>query len=515
MSIFRKIASFFSRARAAFAFSAIVVSVFLVAGTLRGQGPVSSAITGKISSTQAPPTHFRIGEKLTYNVSFGKFTNAAYIETNVVSRGKLSGQDAVEITSRVKTLGFVSAAFIEFDEDRTIYASPYTGLPLYVSRRLNNGPFPQETIGNYLTAPTSYYDPLSLVFKAREMGGSGSYSLFDKDNVYTVVFQPTVAETVKTEAGDFETVVSIVQSDFLAANGIKDLKINFSTDENHLPVLIRVRTAKGDFRASLLAVQLSHPTIVVPPLATPLPGPPATPKPKPTATPYIDNQPLSPELGFELGETLNYNLTEQGRPAGVLSLQAVERKQFQNEDSLLLSATITSVDPQNHEFLPGDYVHAQVDPETLAPRWVETRFNGQWKDLNQVLMFDRKTGTISDGTSKVEAPVGTHSILSLLYAMRSFNLRPSKDPNNPVNDTRVAVILNSLPHVFTLRPANPEEITLNGEKVPAQLVTINTADERIDKAGFKVWLASNGRYPVRMVLGPYQADLIQQAKETP
>ena len=310
-------------------------------------------------------------------------------------------------------------------------------------------------------------------------------------------------------------MVSTVQSDFLMANGIKDLKINFSSDENHLPVLIRLKTSKGDFIASLLAVQLPAPTVVVPPATTPTAGPATTPKPRPTATPYLDNQPLSAELGFELGEILNYNLSEQGRPAAVLSLQAVERKQFQNDDSLLLTATITSVDPSNHEFVPGDYVHAQVDPETLAPRWVETRFGGEWRDLNQVVTFDRKTGTISFGSGKIEAPIGTHTILSLLYAMRSFNLRPSKDPNNPVNDTRVAVFLNSKPQVFTMRPANPEEITVNGEKVQAQMVTIKTSDDRIDKVGFKIWLAINGRYPVRIVLGPYQADLIPTASQVP
>ena len=190
MSSFRKIPILSCRHRAALAAFVVAVSILFVVGPLNGQSPITSALTPPKAAAPAPlpQTHFRIGEKLTYNVSFGKFNNAAYMETTVVSRGKLSGQDAVELRSRVKTLGFVSAAFLEFDEDRTVYASPDTGLPLYVSRLLNNGPFPQETIGNYLTAPTTYYDPLSLVFKAREMGGSGSYSLFDKDNVYTVSF---------------------------------------------------------------------------------------------------------------------------------------------------------------------------------------------------------------------------------------------------------------------------------------------------------------------------------------
>src|SRR5438132_13760348 len=61
-------------------------------------------------------SRFRIGEKLTYSVSFGKFDNAAYAETYVVSRGTIAGKDAVQLQSKIKTLQFVSAAFFLFDE---------------------------------------------------------------------------------------------------------------------------------------------------------------------------------------------------------------------------------------------------------------------------------------------------------------------------------------------------------------------------------------------------------------
>src|SRR6266404_5607977 len=58
--------------------------------------------TADISSI--PASRFRIGEKLTYSVSFGKFDNAAYAQTCVVSRGKIAGKDAVELHSKIKTL---------------------------------------------------------------------------------------------------------------------------------------------------------------------------------------------------------------------------------------------------------------------------------------------------------------------------------------------------------------------------------------------------------------------------
>src|SRR5687768_17611046 len=92
-------------------------------------GPRTAHLENRIWSTQDTPSIFRLGEKLSYNVSFGKFANAAYAETFVASRGKLSGRDAVELRGRVKTLEMVSAAFFMVDETRSVYAAPDTGLP--------------------------------------------------------------------------------------------------------------------------------------------------------------------------------------------------------------------------------------------------------------------------------------------------------------------------------------------------------------------------------------------------
>jgi hypothetical protein len=94
--------------------------------------------------------------------------------------------------------------------------------------------------------------------------------------------------------------------------------------------------------------------------------------------------------------------------------------------------------------------------------------------------------------------------------MRSFNLRPSKDPKNPVNDTRVAVFWESKAYVFTLRPSDPEDIAINGEKVSAQLITINTGSAQLDALALKVWLSTEGRVPLRFSFGTFQADLISQ-----
>ena len=248
----------------------------LLVGLALFLGPRTSAQT-----VEATSSIFRIGEKLRYTISFGKISNAGYAETNVISRGKINGKDAVEIRGRVKTVDIVSAAFFLFDESRTTFAAPDTGLPHYVTSSSLDSVMPKETIRNYIKQPTSNYDLLTLVYKARESSGIGSFPLSEGDQMYTVSLQGSAAEKVKTEAGVFDTTVSNVTSEYLTVSGIKDLKINFSSDEFRLPVLIRFKTAKGEFRAALAAISLPEPE-----------PPPPSPTPTPVSLPDVAPPPL-------------------------------------------------------------------------------------------------------------------------------------------------------------------------------------------------------------------------------
>ena len=465
------------------------------------------------TSAQLQPTNFRVGEKLTYSISFGKVEDSGYMEMYVASRGLIGGKDSVEIRSKFKTLGFVSATFALIDETRTVFAAPDTGLPIFIRRTQNDGPLPIETISNYLKNPSSNFDPVTLIYKVRQAGGTGSYTFNEGETIYTATFLNGKAERLKTSAGEYDTTISTVQSEYLAVNGIKDLKINFTNDEDRIPVLFRFKTAKGECRIALVSSHMDEPTPTVKPTPTPTPVP--TPvvvaTPRPTATPleYVENQPLLPELGFALGESLSYNLTDGGKRVGVVTIEAKERKLFEQKDSLFLTATVTAIEPGNKTFALGDSIKAQVDPDTLAPKWFEGKFGGGLKALNQTVVFDPRTGIISfGGTAPIDGPVGTHSLLSLIYAMRSFNLKKSNVPGNPVNDTRVAVFWETQPYVFTLRPDVPADLIINGEKISAQLITINTGNPKLDSLGIKVWLGSSNRIPMRFSVGTFQADLI-------
>jgi len=471
-------------------------------------------------SPPLPSTNFRIGERLTYNISFERYNNAGYAEIYVVSRGRIADRDAVELRSKIKTNDIVSAAFYLLDESRTTFASAEKGLPLYVRKSENASIQPRETISNYLISPILNYDLLTLIYQARNAGGVGTFSLQENDKIYSISLTSTGNEKVRTDLGEYDTSFSIVQSDYLTEKGLTDFKINFSNDEQKIPVLFRFKTTKGDFRVTLASVQMiEEETVAGPPpttlIQTPRPSP--TPTPIPTATPYIENQPLLRELPFELGETLDYQISNGGQIIGGVRLEAKERKQFLGQDSLLLNALITASAPGNRIFSLGDGIKANVNPDSIAPQQIEIKFTGSLSSFNQMTGFDQKTGVATlNGVNRIQIPVGTHSLLSLIYAIRSFNLKPSKDLNNPVNDTRVAVFWDKQPYVFTLRPSTADIINLRGEKISAQQISINTGNPQLDSLSLRLWLSNDERrLPLRLAIGNFQADLVSETRIQP
>ena len=484
-----------------------LVSLFFVVVALT---TASAQESGKTAIT---PSGIRIGERLTYNISFQSYNDVGFFETFAVSRGKLGDVDAVELRMKLKTSGLLSAAFYQMDESRTTFASPETGSPLFVRRRDNSGVEMRETVSNYLGAPAPGFDLLTLLYRLRASGGAGSFILSEGDKTYAVALQPLNSEHVKTDAGEFDTTISTLQSDYFLEAGVQNLRINFSNDDAHIPVLIRLKTGKGEVRITLSGMQMvadeTEPGPTPTPVATPKPSP--TPVVVATPTPYIANQPLPADLGFSLGERLVYRLSSGQRSLADIALEAKERKEVNKEDSLILSATITSAVPGNGLFQQGDSLVAEVSPDTLAPFAINIRFSGPLGRLNQNTRFDQRSGTVTSGADRMEAPIGTHCILSLFYAIRSFNLTPSKDPRNPINDTRVAVYWGGKPNVFVLRPSEPESITVGGQKVMAQPVSINTGIPEIDGQGLKIWLSNDDdRVPVQITLGQYRAELVSK-----
>jgi hypothetical protein len=183
-----------------------------------------------IAQTEPPkaqaPTRFRIGEKLSYTISFNKMASAGTAELFVASRGKLAGVDVVELHSRARTVDLVAAAFLAVDETRTVYADPETGLPVYTVKSSNIG-MPRDAVANYLRDGSTNYDLLTLIYRAREAAGSGTFNFVDGEQVHTATFVPTGNAVIKTEAGIYETIISNVQSSFLTPSVFRTFKYSF------------------------------------------------------------------------------------------------------------------------------------------------------------------------------------------------------------------------------------------------------------------------------------------------
>ncbi len=471
------------------------------------------------STAALAQSQFRTGERITYTISLDKFKEAAYAEIHCVSSGALSGKAAIELRAKVKTLNLVSAAVAQVDEIRTTFVDPESGSPIYISRVDNTDGLPKETVSDLRQSGSTNFDLLSLIYKIRHLGGSGSANFQEGEKLYSVSFSPSVSEKVTVPAGEFDTTVISVQSEYFTELGFIDVKINLTSDDARVPVLIRLnKTKKSGYRVEAASIQTIVPDQpdVRP---SPMPTPAVIPTPRPTATPapYVPNEPLASELAFLLGETLEYRVTAAGRPVGTFVTRARERVQVAARDTLILSATVTNAVAGNPLFSLNDSIAANVDPIGLAPYTLDIRMSGPLASLTQSAIFDDRTGSISfAGGNRVDAPIATHSILSLIYAMRSFYLKPSPVRDRPVNDTRVAVFWDSRPYVFTLRPSAAAEITINGEKRQAQQITINTGNPQLDALSIKVWLSMDAsRAPLRFTAGQYQADLVSVSTVAP
>src|SRR3954464_3440095 len=145
----------------------IWLAIFVVAAVA-----VASAAQDRTTIT---PSGIRIGERLTYNISFQRYESVGFAEIYAVSRGKLGDIDALELRMKIKTTGLLSAAFYQIDEVRTTFANPDTGAPLMVKRQDNGSVSVKETVSNFLSSPAQGFDLLTLLYHARQSGGSGSF----------------------------------------------------------------------------------------------------------------------------------------------------------------------------------------------------------------------------------------------------------------------------------------------------------------------------------------------------
>lgn len=465
-----------------------------------------------------PLNQFRIGEKITYIVSVDRYPVAGHAELQVVSRGKINNRDVIELSGKFKTTGLFSAQKL-IDETMISLVAPESGLPLFAKRTNLSAGSPIETVNQFLEPTNQSSDILASIYRIRYSFTGGGFNLVDGDRSTSASYIQVGTETVKVEAGEFDTTIYEIQSEALAAYGIQSVRVNIDNTGNRVPVMFRFKIEGGELFVKANSIQLAETPVSPTPTPVPILTPITTPNPVATPAPdvYIDNRPLANEIPFALGEKIEYDVKIGNQQAGRLTLHARERKRFNSVDSLLLTATVTNAQSGFAAFALNDRMTVQVDPLTLLPQKFDTVFTGNLAAFSQSATFNNELGkVIFGGANAVDVPVGTHSILSLLYAMRSFRLAPSKVLTDPVNDTRVAVFWGQKPHVFVIRPTLDEVELADGTKIETVVASITTGEPLLDQLQPKVWISQDARrLPVRIQLGIYRFDIGRNSIEIP
>lgn len=487
-------------------------------------------VSNNVSFAETP---YRVGERLTYHVTFSSFINAAHVELLIAARGTFFNRDALQLRAHVETTGVVNAALYSINNDYTSYVDPNTGLPFRTQQVIREGGRTSDSSSEYnqpvgtAAIPSKLrlgefpgtYDFLSTIYRLRALTLSpGSVYYFTARNdldQYAVELKVTGQQLIKTNVGSFNTIVTQLRVLKDSEANAYRVRIYFSDDERHVPVLLTARHPSGEIRIELAGSELPEPTqqttvsIVTPPI-NPTPGMPPTPIPPPGSTVVVaTNSTAFPgELPFRAGEQLNFNVSVGGtpQPVGTISLQARSRAKYFNRDGIQLGMKAQTTSAAQRLYYVNDQINSYVDPNTLLPFRTEIQLVEGRDRTNQVLTIDQDRGNaLTDKGKRIEIPVGTHDMLSVLYALRSFNLTPPRR-------NAVSILINNRPRTLFITSLKRETIDLGGQQVAALQLSLTTDDQQGDRLGLRLWVSEdNRRLPLRIAattpLGPVRADL--------
>ena len=460
-----------------------------------------------LSFSQSP---YRVGERLTYNVSFSNFPSAAHVEVEVVSRGNHFGRDAIQLRAHVETSGVVNVALFAINNDYMTYIDPETGLPFRSEESVRdaiksadsvqdyNQPAGNEAIPPKQKGFPGTYDFVSAFYRARALpladGGVYNFSVRGEAIEYQAELKVTGRELIRTNVGSFPAIATQIK---VSNSPLRSLKVYFSDDAGHVPVLVVARVKAGELRAELAGSELIKPPAEK---ATPTPAIVAAPAPTPAAP-----APLSSNFPFKLGEELNYQVFIGGSntPLGMASFQVRGRARYFERDGLFLSVTAQTTGAAAQIFVARDQIESYVDPKSLLPYRTAMNLSEGQRRLNQILTVSQDTGTVtSDKGARIEIPVGTHDYVSFFYVIRTLSTKSSA----------ISMLVENEPKTIFIEQLPRESIQLGPRRVQAIALKMTTDDQEPDKYQFRIWLSDDRqRLPLRITcmtkLGPLRADL--------
>ena len=470
--------------------------------------PATAQRKNDVTSAPFSPMPYQVGERLTYNISFSSFISAAHAELRVMARGNFFDREGIQLRAHVETTGVVSAALFAIDNDYFTYIDPQNGLPYRTQQIVREA---SQTSDAFRDFNGGSFDFLSALYRLRALplaeGSSYRFVVRGADSrEYQAELRVKGRETLKTNVGSFDTLVSEIDVKNDSTLDNYNLHIYFSDDQKHIPVLITAKHKAGHVRAELAGSDLvAPPPNTAKPSATPTAVLPAvTPS---TSGPTSNNVPLS-GLPFAVGEQLTYQvyLGNVSQVAATATFQVKARGRFFERDGLSLTTRAQTTNAIQRLFFANDQINTFISQQTLLPYRVEMNLIEGRRRLNQTLTINQDHGSATTEKGvRIEIPVGTHDYLSFFYMVRTLNLMPPKQ-------SAVSMLVENKPKIIFIDALKKEVIRLGNQDVPAIQISIKTDDSQPDKYQLRAWISDDRRrLPLRLTaqtaIGQVRADL--------
>lgn len=519
------------------------LALFALSLLLAAQSPAQQVA----APASSPAPRFTVGEKLTYTVSYSNFSDAAHVELYVARRGSYFNREGVELRAHVATVGAVRAALLALDNYYFTYVDPQSGLP-YRAQTTAGAPPPPPTMPDAMDAAArtqdvttaaspanadvvaSVHDLISALYSLRALplspGSTFPVTAQFQGMQYDAELRVAGRETVKTPAGSFNALASQVRVRKNRDADALRVSIYFTDDERRVPVLVIIQLRTGELRVALASDESVTTAAAAPAqlASQPQPKPQPTPRlttdpargggvPRPAATPSAapaggGASSASNDLPFNVGEQLSFNffLGNAAQPVGAAVLTVRSRGRYFNREGFLITATMSTAAPVDQVFSVRDNVVTYVGTTTLLPFRNELQQQEGTHRVQGVVSFDQERGSAVAADGKpFEIPVGTYDFVSVLYALRSFDLAPPKR-------NAVSLLINKRPRTLFITSVSRETIDLGGQRINAYQLALATDDSQGDRLKLRLWIGSDKRrLPLRLTavtpLGVVRADL--------
>lgn len=499
--------------------------------------PISAQQTDNLAYQPFSPAPYKVGERLTYDISFSSFISAAHVELLVAARGNFFGKESIQLKGHVETSGVVNAALFAINNDYISYVDPATGSPFRSEQTIREASRVAESSADFnqpvgtaaipskrMGEVPGTYDFLSALYRLRALpladGSAYTLSARSDNQNFQLEIRVTGHEVIKTNVGSFNAIVSQVRvKNYSQGNGYV-MKAYFSDDQRHVPVLTITRVPAGEIRAELAgsgfiatppAPPAPNPTPI--PSSTPglpprLPGVPSTQSPVAPTGPLVSDESSLEDLPFKVGEQLNYQVFLPNIPAAVAraAFQVRAHSKYFDHDALLFAVTAQTTNALQKLFAASDSMSSYVDPKSLLPFHTEFSFNEGRRRFSGKLAINQDYGTATtDKGERIEIPIGTHDYLSLFYLVRTLNINPTKR-------NAISILVNNRPKTLFITALKREAVQLGTQTIPAIQISLTTDDAQGDKYQIRAWISDDKRrLPLRLTavteLGPLRADL--------